>query len=172
MVLAWALCPPGFSTRAGDRFWLAQRYRSQAAGKAGFVAWDEGAAGRDPELHGGAAGADGSQLVPGPRSLGGRRAGRIPRGAEEIAGIPPAAPRSRSRRVGGARQRSAGSFPAVPGESSPNPSISALATPRQRLGAQRHRVFCSCRLPRPARPPACWSLAQAMRIHSAPGKAS
>lgn len=31
------------------------------------------------------------------RSLGGRRAGRIPRGAEEIAGIPPAAPRSRSR---------------------------------------------------------------------------
>lgn len=52
MALAWALCPPGFSTRAGDRFWLAQRYRSQAAGKAGFVAWEEGAVGRDPELPG------------------------------------------------------------------------------------------------------------------------
>lgn len=99
MALAWALCPPDFSTRARDRFWLAQRYRSQAAGKAGFVAWEEGAAGRDPELHG-AAGAAGSQLVSGPRSLGGRRAGRIPRGAEEIAGIPPAAPRSRSRGSG------------------------------------------------------------------------
>lgn len=99
MALAWELCPPGFSMRARDRFWLAQRYRSQAAGKAGFVAWDEGAAGRDPELHG-AARADGSQLVPRPCSLGGRRAGRIPRGAEEIAGIPPAAPRSRSRSRG------------------------------------------------------------------------
>lgn len=73
-------------------------------------------------------------------------------------------------RVGGARQRSAGSFPAVPRESSPNPTISVLATPGQRLGAQRHRVFCPCRLPRPARPPACWSLAQA--VLSAPGKAS
>lgn len=123
MALAWALCPPGFSTRAGDRFWLAQRYRSQAAGKAGFVAWDEGAAGRDLELHG-AAGAAGSQLVLGPRSLGGRRAGRIPRGAEEIAGIPPAAPAlplprrghpQHAGRVGGARQRSAGLFPAFPG---------------------------------------------------------
>lgn len=68
--LAWALCPPGFSTWAGDRFWLAQQCRSQAAGKAGFVAWEEGAAGGDPELHS-AAEAAGSQLVPGPRSLGG-----------------------------------------------------------------------------------------------------
>lgn len=74
-------------------------------------------------------------------------------------------------RVRGARQRSASSFPALPGNPPPNPTINALATPRQRLGAQRHRVFCSCRLPRPARPPASWSLAQALRIHRAPGKA-
>lgn len=77
---------------------------------------------------------------------------------QEGSGARASAPQARSRQC--------------PGESSPNPTISALATPGQRRCAQRHRVFCSCRLPRPARPPACWSLARAVRIDSAPGKAS
>lgn len=79
------------------------------------MAWDEGAAGWDPELHRRGPGQLAVSWCRGrARSLGGRRAGRIPRGTEEIAGIPPAAALPFPRRghpppagrVRGARQRS------------------------------------------------------------------